>query len=129
MSEKVTVELPDELAQRARAVAARTERPFEEILVDWIRQGGAQPVLELLSDEELLAVCDGEMDAAQQEELSELLERAQEEALPEAERRRLEELMRGYRAGLVRKAQALQLAVTRGLRSFISPTIPTTSRA
>ncbi len=63
MSEKVTVELPDELVQRARAIAARTERSFQEILVDWIRQGGAQPVLELLSDQELLAVCDGEMGA------------------------------------------------------------------
>jgi hypothetical protein len=120
MSEKVTVELPDELAQRARAIAARTERPVEDILVDWIRQGGARPVLELLSDEELLAVCDGEMDAAQQEELSDLLERAQEGAMPEAERRRLEELMQGYRAGLVRKAQALQLAVARGLRPRLS---------
>jgi predicted transcriptional regulator len=120
MSEKVTVELPDELAQRARAIAARTERPVEEVLVDWIRRGGAQPVLELLSDEELLAVCDGEMDAAQQEELGELLEHAQEGSLGEAERVRLEELMRGYRSGLVRKAQALKIAVTRGLRPRLS---------
>jgi hypothetical protein len=78
-----------------------------------------QPLLESLPDTELLAVCDGEMDATQQE-LSDLLARAREGALAEAECLRLEELMGGYRAGLVRKAQALQLAVTRGLRPPLS---------
>jgi hypothetical protein len=116
MTEKVTVELPEDLAQQVRTVAARTQRPFAEVLVDWIRRAGAEPVLELLPDEELLAVCDRQLDPHQQEELSELLERNQEGSLPGPEQARLDELMRSYRAGLVRKAQALKVTVSRGLR-------------
>jgi hypothetical protein len=120
MTEKVTVELPEDLAQQVRTVAARTQRPFAEVLVDWIRRAGAEPVLELLSDEELLAVCDSQLDPDQQDELSELLERNQEGSLPGPERARLDELMRSYRAGLLRKAQALKVAVSRGLRPRLS---------
>jgi hypothetical protein len=99
-----------------RTVAARTRRSFEEVLVDWIRRAGAEPVLELLPDEELLAVCDRQPDPAEQEELSDLLARNQERELLGGERDRLDELMRRYRAGLVRKAQAVKVAVSRGLR-------------
>jgi hypothetical protein len=42
MSEKVTVELPEELAQRASAVAAQTRRRFEDVLVEWIGRAGAE---------------------------------------------------------------------------------------
>jgi hypothetical protein len=120
MSEKVTIELPEEVAQRVRTVAAYTQRSVAEVLVDWIRRGGSEPVLELLPDEELLAVCDHQPDSAQQEELSDLLERNQEGALLAPERERLDELMQNYRAGLVRKAQAIKLAVSRGLRPRLS---------
>ena len=116
MAETITIELPDDIAQQVRTVAARTHRSFDEVLVDWIRRAGAEPVLELLPDEELLAVCDSQPDVAQQEDLSELLERNQDAALNADERSRLDELMKSYRAGLVRKAQALKLAVSRGLR-------------
>jgi hypothetical protein len=68
----------------------------------------------------LLAVCDGEPDAGQQEELSELLERNQEGPLQGTEQARLDELMRSYRAALVRKARALKVAVSRGLRPRLS---------
>jgi hypothetical protein len=116
MTEKVTIELPEDVAQQVRTVAARTRRSFDEVLVDWVRRAGAEPVLELLPDEELLAVCDRQPDPAEQEELSELLAGNQEGELLAGERDRLEELMRRYRAGLVRKAQALKVAVSRGLR-------------
>jgi hypothetical protein len=72
--------------------------------------------VELLSDDELLAVCDSQLDSSLQEDLSDLLERQREGVLDEGERRRLDDLMRIYRAGLVRKAQALTVAVNRGLR-------------
>jgi hypothetical protein len=125
MAEKVTVELPDELVQQVRSVARRTQRSFDEVLVEWIRLAGSEPLLELLSDEELLAVCDVQPDASAQEDLSELLERNQEGALDEGERRRLDELMRTYRAGLVRQAHALKVAVKRGLRPRLTePTAP-----
>jgi hypothetical protein len=117
MGERVVLDLPNELADRVRDVAARTQRRFEDVLVDWIHRGGAEPEVKALPDDELLALCDGEMAADQQEELSELLERNQEGLLGEAERSRFDELMRSYRRGLVHKAQALHEATARGLRS------------
>src|SRR4051794_36466723 len=120
MAEKVTVALPDELARQARAVAASTRQTVEEVLLEWIRRAGAEPVLELLPDQELLALCDSQLDPAQEEELATLLERNQDGGLDEPARRRLEELMRAYRAGLVRKAQALKVAVSRSLRPRVT---------
>jgi hypothetical protein len=120
MSEKILVELPDDVAQQLRAIAARSQRSFDEVLVDWIRRAGAEPVLELLSDEELLAVCDSQPEPHQEEELSELLERNQDGTLSDPERVRLDELMRQYRGGLVRKAQAIKVAMSRGLRPRLS---------
>jgi hypothetical protein len=42
MAENVTVALPDDLARQARAVAASRRQTVEDVLLDWIRQGGAQ---------------------------------------------------------------------------------------
>jgi hypothetical protein len=120
MTQRVTVELPEELVQQVRTVATRTQRSFDEVLAEWIRLAGSEPVLELLTDAELLAVCDSQFDASLQDVLSELLERNQEGELDPPERRRLDDLMKTYRAALVRKAQALKVAVTRGLRPRVS---------
>ncbi len=60
MAEKVTIELPEELIQQVQAVATHTQRSFDEVLAEWVRRAGSEPVLELLSDAELLAVCDGQ---------------------------------------------------------------------
>lgn len=107
MTEKVT----DELAERARAVAAQTQRRFEEVLVEWMDRAGAEPAVELLADDELLALCDSQLDAGQQSELSELLAGNREGHLQQGQRERLDRLMRLYRRGLVRKAHAMKTAV------------------
>ncbi len=89
-------------------------------LEDWIRRAGAEPILESLPDAKLLVVCDQAMNPAEEEELAELLERNREGQLTPVERTRLHEQMRAYRTGLVRKAQALKVAVQRGLRPPLS---------
>jgi len=99
MSEIVTLELPEKLARSARELAARTRPPVES-----------------LPDDQVLALCDLQISGEQQEELSDLLARSREGQLNKAEHERLEELMLVYRRGLVRKAQALKVAVERGLR-------------
>jgi len=116
MREKVTVELPEDLAQRARAIAARTSRRLEEVLVEWLDRASSEPAVELLSDDDLLMLCAGQLDESQQEELGALLEGNREGRLQSSERERLEALMQVYRRGLVRKAQALRMAVARGLK-------------
>ena len=116
MSVRVTVELPDEVARRAQAVAARSHRDFEEVLAEWVSRAAEEPPVESLSDAEVLALCDGMMAPAEDDELSELLAKNREGLLREQDRFRLDELMGVYRRGLVRKAEALRAAVERGLR-------------
>jgi hypothetical protein len=113
MTQTVTLEMPGNLVERARAVAERTGRRFEDVLVSWISPDDSP---ESLSDEEVLALCDAQMPEDDQQELSELLRRQREGLLSQADRSRLDELMSDYRRGLVRKAKALQVAVSRGLR-------------
>jgi predicted transcriptional regulator len=120
MSEIVTLEVPDELAERARAVAAQTHRPMEEVLLEWLARVAADVPVEELPDAEVLALRDLQLDAEEQAELSELLARQREGRLSDDERGRLDVLMRSYRQGMVRKAQALKVAVERGLQPPLS---------
>jgi hypothetical protein len=115
MSEIVTLELPDEVARSAREVAARTHRRLEDVLIEWLDRTSAELPVETLPDDQVLALCDMQMDTARQVELSDLLARNREGALADTERQRLDELMLVYRRGTVRKAQAFKVAVERGL--------------
>ena len=116
MSEIVTLELPDEVARSAREVAARTHRRLEDVLIEWLDRTSAELPVETLPDDQVLALCDMQMDTAQQAELGELLAHNREGALNDTGRQHLDNLMLIYRRGMVRKAQALKVAVERGLR-------------
>lgn len=116
MAETVTLELPEDLVIQAKDVATRTQRRLEEVLLEWLDRAAAETPIESLSDSQILALCDLQMDINQQEEMSQLLAENREGQLKETDRQRLDELMQIYRRGLVRKAQALQIAVKRGLR-------------
>jgi hypothetical protein len=116
MGEKVTLVLPDDVARQARAAAAELHRPLEEVLVDWIGRAAGEPPVESLPDARILALCDAEMDGAQQAELSDLLDSQREGRLTAQDNERLEALLDVYRRGLVRKAQAWKTAVQRGLK-------------
>jgi hypothetical protein len=120
MRETVTLELPEHVVRSARAVAARTHRRIEDVLVDWIDQVVAEVPVESLSDEEILALCDMQMAAKEQEEMSRLLAQSREGQLDDNDRTRLDTLMQMYRRGLVRKAQAWKVAVARGLRAMLT---------
>jgi hypothetical protein len=120
MSETVTLEIPDGLAQNARDIAAQTHRRVEDVLIEWLARAATNLPVEQLPDAQALALRDMEMDDAQQAELSELLARQREGVLTESERAQLDNLMRIYRHGIVRKAQALKVAVDRGLQPPLS---------
>lgn len=120
MSQTVTLELPDNLVQNARTVAERTNRRVEDVLVEWMFQAGSEVPIELLSDEEVLTIRDLQLSETQQSELSDLLAIQREESLTEAARSRLDELLGVYRRGMLRKAQALKVAIERGLQPQLS---------
>lgn len=119
MSELLTLELSDELARRARELAGAQNRSIEDAAVDWISQAVIEPPVETLPDAQILALCDSELEDAQQAELAELLTAQREGVLAATKRSRLDELMTAYRRGLVAKARAWKEAVARGLRNPI----------
>jgi hypothetical protein len=116
MTEIVTLELPEALAQQAKEIAALTHRRLEDVLVEWIDRAVAELAIESLPDEQVLVLCDIQMQPDQEAMLSDLLARNREGQLSQAEAQQLDALMQLYRRGLVRKARALQVAVSRGLR-------------
>jgi hypothetical protein len=120
MSEMVTLEISEESAQLARSVAERTGRDFIVVLRDWIDQSASEIPVEALSDEQVLALADSMMSDQEQDELSRLLAAQRERQIDSAGKDRLDTLMQIYRRGMVRKAQALNAAVKRGLRPPLS---------
>ena len=115
MPETVVLNLPEQVTQRARQVAVYTQRRLEDVLLDWLVRSAVDLPVEMLADDQVLALTKLQLSAGQQAELSELLEINREARLSAQQHTRLEELMAAYRHGLVRKAQAAKIAVERGL--------------
>jgi antitoxin component of RelBE/YafQ-DinJ toxin-antitoxin module len=116
MAEMVQIALPEEVAQRAREVAQRTGRRFEDVLHTWLAHAAENLPVDMLSDAQVIALSEMTMDEDLQAELSDLLYDQREEQLDDTGRGRLDELMQVYRADMVRKSEALRVAVQRGLR-------------
>jgi hypothetical protein len=123
MSTKITITLPDEIYQRAERFARLANRDIASVLADTIQLSippvrtevnNLEPV-SILSNEQVLALTELQMEAEQDAQLSELLDRQQAGNLTENERSELQTLMQIYQEGLLRKATALNEAVKRGL--------------
>ena len=124
MSTQVTLTLPDATYRRAIHLARLTGRDIADVLADTldislqplgIEAITGKPIAEL-SDSEVFAVADSSMESDQDQRLSELLDQQQAGKLANDERPELIALMQVYQEGLLRKAQALNEAVRRGLR-------------
>ncbi len=120
MAEIITLELPEPLARQAKEIAALTHRRLEDVLIEWIDRAITDLPIESLPDAQVLDLCDNQLPQEQQITLSDLLARNQEGQLSEPDRQQLDKLMQIYRSGLVRKARALQVAVSRGLRNSLA---------
>lgn len=116
----ITLKIPESVERDARAVAARTGSRVEDVLSEWLDRYAAELPLDLLPDERILELCDSEMSQRDQDVLSDLLGQNRENELSPEGQIRLDELMQIYRRGLVRKAEALKIAVQRGLRPALS---------
>ena len=129
MTTDVTVSLPTDVYRRAERVAARSGRSVPDVLAqvidDSLRPFGTpeecgRPVANW-SDEEVLAAARSMMPQAEDRRLSELLGRQQAGAMTETERPELTRLMQLYQEGLVRKADAIEEAVRRKLMDLPRP--------
>ena len=124
MTEQITLTLPSAVLQQAEILARRAGRPVGDLLAETIELSlqplGETAPDELLpeawSDEEILANADLQMPPAEDERLSDLLDRQQAGLLTTSERSELNALMGLYQRLLLRKAQGLREAVRRGIR-------------
>lgn len=117
----ITITLPDEVFARIQRLAKRSEQDVEEILHDpasvfmaFLREFDAKPIAEL-SDDEVRALADSHMDAAQNLRFSELQFRQKMGEITEAEKKELRRLFEIYNAGELRMAEALVEAARRNL--------------
>jgi hypothetical protein len=121
VQEEVTIQVSGRVVRYAARVAAQSQRRMEEVLADLPEQAIIEMSVESLPDEAVLALTELQLTEEQQSRLSDLLERNREGTLDGEEQRQLDELMRVYEHGLLRKAQALRVAVRRGLRPPLQP--------
>ena len=128
-STSITLNLPDEVYHRAESLAQLMSRDLADVLVEAISlslsplnavsihlESNQEIPVASLSDQEVLALTELQMESNSDQRLSELLDRQQSGILTEAERPELWALMQTYQFLLLRKAQALSEAVSRGLQ-------------
>lgn len=123
MSTQITITLPDEIYERAERFARLANRDIASVLADTIQCSIPlirEEALELepistLSDEQVLALTQLQMESEQDTKLSQLLDRQQAGLLTEQEQKELQILMQIYQEGLLRKATAISEAVKREL--------------
>lgn len=128
MSTKITITLPDEVYQRAERFARLANRDIASVVADTIElsippispEAAALEPVSALSDEQVMALTQLQMEPEQDARLSDLLDRQQSGILTEIERIELQTLMQIYQEGLLRKATALSEAVKRGLMEPLS---------
>lgn len=121
MSEQVTIDVPERVVRQAARVAARRASRVEDVLSEWVERAADGIPVEELPDQEVLALSEAQLTAEEDAALSDLLVKNREGTLGSEGKRQLSELMQSYEQGLLRKSQALRVAVQRGLREPLQP--------
>ena len=128
MSAEVTLKLSDASYRYAQRLAQLAGRAVADILADTIelalppfssKTEGVKPIGDL-SNAEVLQLAELQLEPKQDKRLSQLLHKQQVGQLTHKTRRELLALMQSYQEQLLRKAQALQEVVRRGLRKPLS---------
>jgi hypothetical protein len=123
MTIPITINIPEDLYQRAKRFAHLANRDIESVITDTMLSSlppmgehidALQPI-ETLSDEEILELAHSQMEPEQDAQMSELLAKQRENELTESEAIALATLMQAYQEGWLRKTTALAEAVKRGL--------------
>ena len=128
MNKPITLNLPEDVYNRANSLAQLISRDLADVLIEAIslslsstspfseNDSNKTESIKSLSDSEVLALSELQMESEQDLRLSQLLLKQQANTLSETERPELWILMQIYQTSLVKKAAALREAVSRGLR-------------
>ena len=131
MGRTIVLDLPDELVERAEYLARLSQRRVDDVLAD--RLSFLLPPLDVpsgqldyssvsdLSDDQVLALAQSQMDPVQNARLRQLQEKRERGSLSPAEQAELLSLWQIYEVGSLRKAEALAEAVRRGLLPPLHP--------
>lgn len=127
MSDQITINLPTGVLQRVELLALRAGRPVGDYLAETL-QNALEPFGDLSeanpgdwSDQQALEAADSQMPEAEDRRLSELLRSQNAGTLQPKEKGELTALMGLYQRGLLHKSQGLSEAVRRGLRPSVQP--------
>lgn len=115
MSEQITLQVSNNALQHAAQIAARTNQSVENVLLSTLESFYAEPPIESLSDQEVIDLTKLKFTDEEQERFSDLLYENREGLLTAERHEELDQMMKVYERGQLRKAQALEEAVKRGL--------------
>jgi len=126
MEQQITLTLSDTVLDRAAGLAGLLARSVEEVLTKTLEitlpdiGSGTLPPVASLSDKEVLALSQLQMESKQSVRFSDLLDMQQAGILAEPERSELYSLFQIYQRLWLRQSEALAEAVRRGLREPLS---------
>lgn len=127
--QSITVNLPDEVYQRAEMAARTLKRPLDELIVESLattlpqlsliddvpaEMAGEIAAMSQLSDEALLGLANSLLPADRQESLNNLLDQQNRGELDEAGKRELAELTAECGRHMLRRAKAVAILISRG---------------
>ncbi len=115
MNQQITLTVSENVWFYAKAVAVRSKQRVEDVLSDWLEKGSSEIDLEKLSDSEISALTKMKISAERQKRLSDLLFKNREAGLNKNEQSELDLMLEISELNMLRKAEALQIAVKRGL--------------
>lgn len=119
----VTLDLPQDLYQRALNAAEVSHRPIEQVVVEWIQPPESNEEIELqaqladldrMANENLIQIAQFSTPSEVAERLQYLLETQRERMLTRTERHEVETLVYQEELQTLRKAKALYLLKERG---------------
>ena len=120
MNHEVTLQVSDKLIKQAALYAVRKKRRVEEVLSDWLEGVFQDKFTDKMSDAEILALTKIQISSEEQERLSDLLFRNRETGLSLDEQQELDLLIEISERNMLRKSEALRIAVERGLINPLS---------
>ncbi len=129
MGMQVVLTLSDDLYERAKQWASRSQRDVPQTLTDALEivltpvpeSLESEPAVTTMSDAEVLALTQVQMAPRQGRRLDDLLAMQREEPLAAPEQAELLALMQEYNRLWIRQSEALAEAVRRGLRQPLTP--------